>query len=242
MSVAAERRNSLSRTVKIHTPVGNVRILQPRSATRRTMPLPVFEEHEASEEALARRHEERSQEAAPRHDVEDRLREEFKAGFDEGRRHAERSIREEYQRKNAEMQAAVDALLESIARQYKEFQAAAERHVVRLAVAVAERIVKRTIALDHEVVLRQIHEAMKRVVGVDRIRIRINPRDEEFVRAHRAELLTSADAVRELTLEADETIERGSCVLESDAGNVDASITTQLERIEAALFNDQETR
>jgi flagellar assembly protein FliH len=206
------------------------------------MPLPVFEEQAASDEALARRHEERSDEPASHHDAEERLREEFKAGFDEGRRHAERTIREEFQKKNAEMQAAIDALMESIARQYKEFQTAAEHHVVRLAVAIAERIVKRTVALDHEVVLRHIHEAMKRVVGVDRIRIRINPADEEFIRAHRAELLTSADAVRELTLEADETIARGSCVLESDAGNVDASITTQLERIEAALFNDQETR
>lgn len=232
----------MSRTMKIHTPIGNVRILHPRGQPRRTMPLPAFDEYDASDEALRKRHEDAPKESAPPHDVEERLREEFKAGFDEGRRHAERSIRQEYQRKSVEMQAAADAFLESLAKRYAEFQTAAERAVVRLAIAIAERIVKRTVLVENEVVVRQIHEAMKRVVGVDRIRIRINPADEEFVRAHRAELLTSADAVRDLTVEVDETIERGSCVLESDAGNVDASITTQLERIEAALFNDQETR
>ncbi len=230
------------RKVKIHTPIGNVRILHPGRQARRTMPLPAFDERDASEEAVRKRLEEAPPEPASQDDTEERLREEFKAGFEEGRRHAERTMKEEYQRKSADLQAAADAFLESIAKRYQEFQAAAERNVVRLAIAIAERIVKQRVVVENEVVVRQIQEAMKRVVGVERVRIRINPADEEFVRAHRTELLTSADAVRELTLEADETIERGSCVLESDAGNVDASITTQLERIEAALLNDQEAR
>lgn len=232
----------MSRTVKVHTPVGNVRVLHTKGAVRRTLPLPAFDETDAADEAATKQQETQVSARSPLDDMEQRLREEFQAGFDEGRRHTERTIKEEYQRKSEEIQSAADALFASIATQYEEFRAAAERNVVRLALAIAERIVKRTVALDNEMVVRQIQEAMKRVVGVERIRIRLNPADEELVRAQRTKLLTSADAVRELTLEADETIPRGSCVLESDAGNVDASIATQLERIEAALFNDQEAR
>jgi flagellar assembly protein FliH len=94
--------------------------------------------------------------------------------------------------------------------------------------------------MDNEFVIRQICEGAKRVIGVERIRIRVNPADEEYVRQHRAQVLMNADSVRDLVIESDETIEQGSCVIESDAGNVDTLIATQLERIEAALFGEAE--
>lgn len=215
---------------------------------RRAMPLPEFEAAQveeaclAADEAVAKRHLDERAPASAADTIEERLREEFKAGFDEGRRHAEHTLAEELHRKEAELSERIEALLGNIMRHYHQFQSAAERNAVQLAVAIAERIIKKAVTIDNEFIVRQIHEAMKRVVGVDRIRIRLNPADEEFVRAHRTALLTSADAVRELTLEADETIPRGSCMLESDAGNVDASIATQLERVEAALFSDQEAK
>lgn len=173
-------------------------------------------------------------------DMEARLRDEFKAGFDEGRRFAEKQLRESFAVQLHETQEAIRVLTENMQREYDELYASAERNVVRLALAVAERIVKRQVLLDDEFVIRQICEGAKRVIGVERIRIRVNPADEEYVRQHRAQILMNADSVRDLVIESDETIERGSCVMESDAGNVDALIATQLERIEAALFGEAE--
>jgi len=243
-----DRKNLSSKAIKVHTPGGGVHVFGSGRGHRTAMPLPEFdaagveEEGSAAEEAANKRQLDERTPARATDEIEERLREEFKAGFDEGRRHAEGTLAEEFHRKEAELSERVETLLGNIIRQYHQFQSAAERNAVQLAVAIAERIVKKAVTIDDEFVLRQIHEAMKRVVGVDRIRIRLNPADEEFVRAHRPALLTSADAVRELTLESDETIPRGSCMLESDAGNVDASIATQLERVEAALFSDQEAR
>jgi flagellar assembly protein FliH len=172
-------------------------------------------------------------------DMEERLRNEFKAGFDEGRRFTEKTLRDDLAAQMAESRDVIGTLTANLLQQYEELYAAAERSVVKLALGIAERIVKREVVFDNEVVLRQIHEGTKRVIGVERIKIRVNPADEQYVREHRSQLLTSADSVRELVIEVDENAERGGCILESDSGNVDALIATQLERIEAAMFGDK---
>lgn len=239
----------LSRPIKVHTPAGKVRVVALPPPQRRSVPFEEFEDNgevqPAEEDQL---HGARSSSGLREGDIspEDalaaRLRAEYQAGFDEGRRYTEKTSRAEYERRLAETENRLAQVTADLARQLDAFRAAAERDIVRLAIAIAERVVKREIRLDDEFVVRQIQEAMKRVIGVERVRIRMNPQDEEIVRRRRSELLTSADAVRELTIEADETIPRGSCVLESDGGNVDASVQTQLERIEAALLKDLETK
>lgn len=218
------------------------------ASTRRVMnALPLLaDDHAESAEDSGRVNADASTEAGNHHpvsatmDMEQRLRDEFKAGFDEGRRFAEKQLRDSFAVQLQETQDAIRVLTENMQREYDQLYASAERNVVKLALAVAERIVKRQVLMDNEFVIRQICEGAKRVIGVERIRIRVNPADEEYVRQHRAQVLMNADSVRDLVIESDETIERGSCVIESDAGNVDTLIATQLERIEAALFGEAE--
>lgn len=133
----------------------------------------------------------------------------------------------------------VAALMENLTRETGRLLGDLEKEAYRFAVAVAERIVKREIALDESVVMRQMREAVHRIVGVETITVRVHPADEAIVRSHRAALLSSSDSVREILIEGDETIERGGCILESASGNVDARIGSQLRQIESALFGPQ---
>ncbi len=171
--------------------------------------------------------------------LDQQLKDEFKAGFDEGRRYTEKFLREDLAATLAAERKNILTLVQSISAEFDRLRHSAELAVVKMALAIAERVVKREVSLDEGLVLRQIHEATKRVVGVERIKLRVNPKDEEYVRDHRPGILTSTDAVRELVIEGDETIERGGCILESDSGNVDALIATQMERIEAAMLSEQ---
>jgi flagellar assembly protein FliH len=130
----------------------------------------------------------------------------------------------------------VDALLASMSDQLGGLTARVEREAFRFALAVAGRIVKREVTLDDEVALRQIHEALRRVAGVENVRLRVNPRDEALVRRERQSLVASSESVRELVIEPDEKVDPGGCILETSSGTVDARLFTQLEQIEAALF------
>ncbi len=101
---------------------------------------------------------------------------------------------------------------------------------------MAGKILKREVTLENQVVLGQVHDALRRLTGVESVKLRVSPRDEALVRQERALLMTSSESVRELIIESDEKIEPGGCMLETASGTVDARLSTQLEQIEAALF------
>jgi flagellar assembly protein FliH len=112
-----------------------------------------------------------------------------------------------------------------------------ERTVVQLAVTIAELIVKREVSIDREVVLREAREALRRVVGVQLITLRVNPFDLELVRGQKPALMAGSEGIREMRIEPDEAVGRGGCIVESESGNVDARLSTQLRNIETALLD-----
>jgi flagellar assembly protein FliH len=171
--------------------------------------------------------------------TEERLREEFERGRVQGLTEAAAAIGERDEAERSVSARRLDTLLDAMAKETAQFAADLERDAYRFAVAVAERIVKREITLDESVVMRQMREAIRRIVGVEIITVRVHPEDEALVRSHRSALLSSSDSVREIVIEGDESIERGGCILESATGNVDARIGSQLRQIETALFGAQ---
>jgi hypothetical protein len=145
-------------------------------------------------------------------------------------------LQREIARVRAEERQRVDQFLASLGEQLDRLERSFEEHVVKCALAIAERILKREIARDQEFVLTQVREALKRVVGVSRIQLRIHPSDEALVHHGRAGLIEASDSLREITIEVDETIEPGGCIIESESGSVDAQLSTQLKQIEEALL------
>jgi flagellar assembly protein FliH len=171
--------------------------------------------------------------------TEERLREEFERGRLQGIAEAAAAISERDDMERTAAAGRLNALFDSITKDASRFAGDLEREAYRFAVAVAERIVKREITLDESVVMRQMREAIRRIVGVEIITVRVHPEDEVLVRSHRSAMLSSSDSVREILIEGDESIERGGCILESSTGNVDARIGSQLRQIETALFGPQ---
>lgn len=160
----------------------------------------------------------------------------YEEGFATGQAAAEDALRAEFDQHLLREQQVLAHLADSLRDQLVQFQAVWERDAVRLVLVIAERVVKREVVLDDELVLRQIQEAIRRVWGVDRLKLRINPADEEYVKAQRPLLSSVSDSVRDFVIEADATIERGGCMIESEAGNIDARVSTQLRQIEAGLL------
>ena len=161
---------------------------------------------------------------------------EYERGFADGLAQAEARIRREYAERAATHAGRIDALLSSMQGQLWHLYERIERDAFRFAIAVAGKIIKREVAADDGTSVRQVQEALRRVVGVDAVRLRVHPSDEQVIRDHRPEILSGAEAVREFLVEADETVEAGSCIVECASGNVDARWTTQLRQVENALF------
>ncbi|MGC8594364.1 MAG: FliH/SctL family protein [Candidatus Kryptoniota bacterium] len=161
----------------------------------------------------------------------------YRAGFLDGKNQAinelDQSFQIELDKASEQLSSVVRQFSAEVEKFYNEFDVA----IVKLAISIARRIVVRELEIDEGAVLARTKEAIRKVIGVEKIKIHVNPSDEEYVRRHRSDLLSHADSVREIVIESDNKVERGGCIIESDLGNIDARLSTQFEIIEEALLS-----
>jgi len=103
-------------------------------------------------------------------------------------------------------------------------------------VTIAEKVIRREARTDKRVVIRAIESVLKRTTLAEEVCVRVNPAEVELVRHGRDELLSVAEGVRSLTVREDRRVPVGGCVVESDAGYFDATINTQIKKIERTLL------
>ena len=166
-----------------------------------------------------------------RNEYEMKIAEAYQRGFKD----AEKILREKVNDELKERIAILEQVLKNFCNEVESFGTKIENFVLSLAIKIAEKIVKREIEKDNDFILNQVKEAVKRVVGVEKIKLRVNPEDEKLIKELKPELLQMLDSTSEVIVEADPAIERGGCVVESELGNVDSRISTQFSLIENLL-------
>jgi flagellar assembly protein FliH len=139
----------------------------------------------------------------------------------------------------SEMLATMRGLIEAVRTERHALLTSAEPELVRLAVGIAERVLHQQIALDPGVVVEMARAAISRIVDRETITVRVNPADIEQMRVHRDELLALGD-VKTMRVIEDQRVDRGGIVLETDAGTIDAKISTQLTEVRKILNIDND--
>jgi flagellar assembly protein FliH len=120
----------------------------------------------------------------------------------------------------------------------KEIYLNAEKDIVDLVLAITKKIVCHEITSNKEVILGIVKEAIKKVVDHEEIKIRISPSDLQVLKNARTELSNLVDNIQGVTLEEDETILHGGCIIETTSGDIDARVEKQLEAVEEALKSE----
>ena len=130
---------------------------------------------------------------------------------------------------------ALTQALEDVSRLRESLAQTGSQDMLRLVMAVAEQVIRRSVEVDPAVVLGIIENALQASVRADNYRIRINPADLEGVTKQKPLFLASISGLKNLSFEADASISPGGCHVDSELGDVDATIETQIESIRAAL-------
>jgi flagellar biosynthesis/type III secretory pathway protein FliH len=132
------------------------------------------------------------------------------------------------------MQTAIAALESAVEKFQAERDAWLEQsreETVRLAVAIAERLMARTLEIAPESVIDTVRCALEWADGAKPTRVRVHPADAELIAAAR-----SHDSVTELRIEADESLSRGDCVVDLPNGCIDARRAVLLARVTEELL------
>ena len=111
-----------------------------------------------------------------------------------------------------------------------------ETGVIRLCVAIAEKILRRKLEQEPEIGRDLILEAVKHVTGNTQLKLKLNPTDLERLGDYAEEVVRSIASCGEATLVADSSVTPGGCVIETQHGTVDARLETQLQRIADELI------
>lgn len=159
----------------------------------------------------------------------DAKREGFDQGVSDGRGAADAEM--------DEMLQTMRGLVEMARAERHKIVESAEPEIVRLAVAISERILNQHIAVDADAVLEMTRSAITRLVNRENVTVRVNPADIETMRRHREHLMSMND-IDNLRIIEDQRVDRGGVLLETEAGTIDAKISTQLREVRRLLAVD----
>jgi flagellar assembly protein FliH len=142
----------------------------------------------------------------------------------------------EFAADRAALTQTVADTIADVNQQVEDFWGAIEPELLKLAVDVARKVVHREIVENQEVVLNMVKIALYQLRDRQSLKIRVSTADYDLLREHKEEIMGSCDGMRNLEILQDRRVEQGGCLIESDNGNLDARIETQIREVERALL------
>jgi len=124
----------------------------------------------------------------------------------------------------------------------QEFYQRVEGEILDLVLATTRKVVEREVDSQKDIILHVLREAIAKSIDREKIRVRINPSDFDFVQSKKRDILKGIDGIKHLVIEKDEAISRGGAVVESEFGTIDARIERRLEEVEKALNRRMEKK
>jgi len=111
-----------------------------------------------------------------------------------------------------------------------------EEQMVKLAFAIAEKIVQQEVATRKDIIFAVLKNAIKNIAETEGMKIRLNTQDFRYMMEVKKDFLQSFDGIRNVVFEEDSSIKRGGAVVETMFGEVDARLESQLKEIKAAMI------
>jgi flagellar assembly protein FliH len=174
--------------------------------------------------------EERREEIVP---VKKQIEEAYARGTIDGQQMLKLELDREYSDKLYKKYEEVYHIIEDFDKKLKEYEQSFERLVVGTSVELARKIIQKEVK-DQSIINDVVKEAISKVIGANEVRIKFHPDDMKELNTLSRNLINSS-SFSKIKFEEDEKIEKGGCLVETEIGNVDARISTQLEELRRKL-------
>ncbi|MFP4644601.1 MAG: flagellar assembly protein FliH [Spirochaetales bacterium] len=150
-----------------------------------------------------------------------------------------RGRQEGFEQGEAELDRLVDRLHviinKTIARR-EEIIEETESQLVHLVLEIARKVVKVISENQKNIVVNNVVQALRKLKSKADVNIRVNIDDLKVVSEHAEEFVSRIERVENVTVMEDSTVDRGGAVIETDFGEIDARIASQLREIEDRIL------
>ncbi len=166
------------------------------------------------------------------------LEEGRKTGEQQGRVAGEEAARNEFNQKVGSVSTALQVVLKEVAAQKVALHAEAEADLLRLALEISKRIVRREVEVDDNFVVPIVREAISLTNNRSDLIVRLNPADVEAIELELPSLHAIFSDLGRVELKSDTTVERGGARVQSREGEVDMRLSEQFDALERSLVGD----
>lgn len=154
-----------------------------------------------------------------------------RASYQQGQAAGEASALQKAQQKLDPVLKGFNAVIAELLTMRKRTRAEAEEDTMKLAIAIARRVLYRELSTDPEAILGLVKAAFDKLNARETHRLRLSPSDAALVGEQRAKLQIPPG----LEIVADRSLMPGSAIFETSRGDLDASVDTQLAEIDRGL-------
>ena len=176
--------------------------------------------------------------------ADEREEQAYQKGFEEGRAQGQAEGETAgFERGTEKIEPLISSIKEALIQLNgirKETYQQIEKEVVELALAIAQKVICREVATDKETVVCVAKEALAKVDDPGKITIKMNPADLDFINETKYQLANLTADVHNVTLEGEEGIQSGGCIIATELGEIDARIEKQLEAVKESFLSDLE--
>lgn len=151
----------------------------------------------------------------------------------EGEEGGRRKQAEEGSQALVEARSSIVAAIEAFAAERKEYFRGVEAEAVKLALAIARKILHRETQMDPMLLRAVVHSALDRLEETSKVVLRI-PSAEA---AGWERVFTEMPVQERPTVLADPRMQAGGCLIESRMGSIELSVDAQLAEIERGFFD-----
>lgn len=161
------------------------------------------------------------------------LHNQYTKGLADGQKTIKEKVEHEFNEKLLNKYAELNNLISDLNDKAVEQNTQFEEVVMSAAFILAGAILKREI--DRESIFKDVlEESLKKVLGANEIIVRLHPKDYESI-VTEGKSFQMKDSFSQIKFEKDERIEKGGCFIESEIGNADGRISSQLNELKKKL-------
>jgi flagellar assembly protein FliH len=164
------------------------------------------------------------------------LEEERKKAEDEGR---EAGREEGYAEGKAEVERLIErthTALERAQDKRADILTETEQQVIDLVLLMARKVIKVISENQRGVVVSNVVQALRKVKTRGNILIRVNLLDVKLTTEHIKDFIQMVEGAKGVQVVEDSTVDPGGCVIETDFGEIDARISSQLAELEDRIL------
>ena len=156
----------------------------------------------------------------------------FEKGFEDGKNEALNNLQEEFSQKISKNFELVNNIASKLDQKIVAYENEFEQLLLEFSIAIAEKIVRREIE-NKSPIVEVLKDSIKKIQGANDLSIKLNPEDYRLI--EEAKDAINMELFSKIKFEESENIENGGCLIQTEIGNIDARISTQLSELKKEL-------